>query len=264
MRLFYIPFVFFPLLVAGVLFALATQTSLGNMATALLSPETLFALGMSLGVSVLAMGLSLIIGLPTAYVLAHARFPGKFILDIFLDLPLVMTPLVAGMGLLFLFGPGLLGDAAMSVGLNILFSPSGAVLAQTFIATPIVIRNCKTAVEGLDYHFEWAGQTMGLTPFQICIHVIFPMLSHDILSAAILAWSRAMGEFGATLMVAGATRFKTETLPVAVYLNITSGETGIAVACAWLLILMGFFLLLLLKGVEKMSSRKNNLYIQEG
>ncbi len=248
---------------AGVLFALATQTSLGNMVTAFQSPETLFALGMSLVISVLAMGLSLVIGLPTAYLLAHATFPGKFLLDIFLDLPLVMTPLVAGMGLLFLFGPDLLGDAAMAVGLDILFSPAGAVLAQTFIATPIVIRNCKTAVEGLDYHFAWAGQTMGLTPLQICFHVTLPMLGPDILSSAILAWSRAMGEFGATLMVAGATRFKTETLPVAVYLNITSGETGIAVACAWLLILMGFFLLLLLKGIENVSSRKNNLYPQE-
>ena len=248
---------------AGVLFALATQTTPGDMVTALLSPETLFALRLSLVVSLTAVALSLIIGLPTAYLLAQSRFPGKFFIEIFLDLPLVMTPLVAGMGLLFLFGPELLGDAAVSAGLDILFSPSGAVAAQTFIATPIIIRNCKTAFEEQDYHYAWAGQNIGLSPFQIFVYITLPMIGHEITSSAILAWTRAMGEFGATLMVAGATRFKTETLPVAVYLNITSGETGIAVACAWLLILMGFFLLLLLKALQKASPRKNNLNLQE-
>lgn len=250
-------------MVAGVLFALSTRTSFHEIMTAFQSPETLYALRLSIMVSIMAIIISLIIGVPTGYLLAQSTFPGKSFLEIFLDLPLVMTPLVAGMGLLFLFGPALIGDAAVAAGLDILFSPSGAILAQAFIATPIIIRNCKTAFEGLDYHFGWAGQNIGLSPFQIFIHITIPMVRHDIVSAAILAWTRAMGEFGATLMVAGATRFKTETLPIAVYLNITSGETGIAVACAWLLILIGFLLLLLLKGLRKMSDRKNNLFLQE-
>ena len=263
MRLFYIPLLFFSLMVAGVLFALATQTSPADMMAAFQSSETMYALRLSIMVSITAISISMVMGIPTGYLLARSKFPGKFLFEIFLDLPLVMTPLVAGMGLLFLFGPALIGDAAVAAGLDILFSPSGAVVAQAFIATPIIIQNSKTAFEGLDYHFGWAGQNIGLNPFQIFIHITLPMVRQDIVSAAILAWTRAIGEFGATLMVAGATRFKTETLPIAVYLNITSGETGIAVACAWLLIFIGFFLLLILKSLQKAPARKGNFSIQE-
>ena len=186
-------------------------------------------------------------GIPTGYLLARRSFKGKIILDTLLDLPLAMTPLVAGVGLLFLFGQDLLGRMTTSLGIHVLFSPYGAVLAQAFIATPIMTRSSKAAFMAVNPRYEMAAQTLGLRPYQVFFRITLPMARHGILAGTILSWARAVGEFGATLMVAGATRFKTETLPIAVYLNISSGELGIALSCALLLIATGFILLLLLK-----------------
>jgi molybdate transport system permease protein len=188
---------------------------------------------------------------PAAYVLARRNFFGKAFIDILLELPLVMTPLVAGVGLLFLFGEKIMGGLLAELGIRIIFTPWGAIAAQTFIAAPIFIRSCRTAFEGLDRRYELAGQTIGLTPFQVFFLITLPLARQGILTGAMLAWARALGEFGATLMVAGATRFRTTTLPISVYLNISSGELDLALACALLLLMAGFLLLMAVKWVGR-------------
>jgi molybdate transport system permease protein len=196
--------------------------------------------------SISALLLALLLGVPTGYILARQTFRGKALLDTFLDLPLVITPLVAGVGLLFLFGKTMLGDFLMGWGINILFTPWGAIVAQTFVACPIVMRSSRAAFERVDPRYEWAAATLGMRPAEIFFRITLPLARQGVLAGTILGWTRAMGEFGATLMVAGAIRFKTETLPIAVYLNISSGELGTALSCAWLLIAAGFLLLLAL------------------
>jgi len=233
--------------VFGVLLALSAQVRMEEILRTLFAAETLFALRLSLLTSVSAVAIALFLGVPAAYILARKQFPGKFIVDTFLDIPLVMTPLVIGMGLLFLFGPELAGGALERIGVNLLFSPGGAVVAQAFIATPLMIRSCRNTFEEIDIQFDRVASTLGLRDAEIFFLILLPMARNGILSGTVLAWTRTLGEFGATLMVAGATRFRTEMLPITVYLNLTRGELSIAVTCAWILIAIGFLLLLLLK-----------------
>ncbi len=248
-RIIWIPLVILTLLVCGVLAALLLHVAPTEIVMALKSAETLFALRLSLLTSSAAVCLSLLLGVPTGYVLARRVFPGKAIIDTLLDLPLVMTPLVAGIGLLFLFGRDWLGGYLADLGLRLIFTPLGAIVAQTFIAVPIVIRASRAAFEGVNRRYELAAQTMGLASPSIFFRITLPLARRGIVTGTVLAWARALGEFGATLMVAGATRFKTATLPVSVYLNISSGELGLALASAWVLLLFAFVLLLIVKSL---------------
>jgi molybdate transport system permease protein len=246
-RLFAIPLILLSIFVLGVVFALLMPLSPGVAVRAFTSPETLFALKLSLLTSLAATAVALVLGVPAGYFLARNSFPGKAVLDTFLDLPLVMTPLIAGVGLLFLLGQDGLGGVLGRFGLHLLFTPLGAVIAQAFIAAPIVTRSSRAAFEAISPRYEWAGATLGLHPGQVFFRITLPMAGQGLLSGVVLAWARAVGEFGATLMVAGATRFRTETLPIAVYLNITSGEMDIALSAAWILMGCGFSMILLLK-----------------
>jgi len=249
----WIPLVLLTLFVCAVLAALLFHVSPAEIWQALNSRETQFAVRLSLMTSSAALLVSLALGVPSGYVLARITFPGRAIIDTLLDLPLVMTPLVAGIGLLFLFGQDWLGGSLMRLGIKIIFTPLGAIAAQVFICIPIVIRSSRAAFEGVNRRFEMAGQTLGLSSMAIFFQITLPLAWQGILTGAILAWARAMGEFGATLMIAGATRFKTATLPVSVYLNIGSGELGPALACAWILLSFGFVLLLAVKLLSRNS-----------
>jgi len=246
-HILWIPLIFITLLVCGVLAALLFHVAPAEILQALKSGETLFALRLSLATSAAAVFLSLLLGVPSGYVLARRRFPAKALIDTLLDLPLVMTPLVAGIGLLFLFGRDWLGGYLAELGIRLVFTPLGAVVAQTFIAVPIVIRSSRAAFEGVNRRYELAAQTLGLSGGAIFFRITLPLARQGIVTGTVLAWARALGEFGATLMIAGATRFKTATLPVSVYLNISSGALGLALAGAWLLLLFAFLLLLAVK-----------------
>jgi molybdate transport system permease protein len=243
------PVVLLGLLILGVLFGLISHVSPWKILTTLKNPETLFALRLTLATSGAATLLATLLGVPAGYYLARYPFRGKVLVDTLIDLPMTLTPLVVGVGLLFLLGNDLVAGATRTLGIQLLFTPLGAVLAQTFIAAPIMTRAGKSAFAAVDCRYEKAAQTLGLRPWQVFVRISLPIALPMILSGVVLSWARTVGEFGATLMVAGATRFRTETLPIAVYLNISSGELGIALACAWLLILTGFLVLLLLKWI---------------
>ncbi|BBO93409.1 ABC transporter permease [Desulfosarcina ovata] len=237
------------LLIVGVLAGLLVQLPFSRILTTLTSAEIRFALRLTLLTSLLATVIALFLGVPTGYFLARQAFPGKALVDTLIDLPMTMTPLVAGVGLLFLLGNDTVRQVLDRMGIQLLFTPWGAVLAQVLIAAPIMTRTSRSAFGALDCRFEQAAQTLGLKPWQVFLRISLPMARPVILSGLVLCWARAVGEFGATLMVAGATRFRTETLPIAVYLNISSGEMGIALVCAWLLIMTGFLVLLAMRWI---------------
>lgn len=236
------------LLVAGAVGGLLSQLPLGGLTEALTRPETLFALGLSLRTSLISLALSLVIGVPAAHLLARQSFPGKSLLETVLDIPLVTPPLVAGVGLLFMLGRDSPVHAALAtLGIEILFTQAAIILAQTYVALAIVVRTARAAFCEVDADYGRIALTLGLAPLWAFLLVEVPMAARGLVAAAILGWARALGEFGATLMVAGATRMRTETLPMAVYLNIASGETGLAVACAILLLAIAFCLLLFVR-----------------
>ena len=243
-RVLIAPLLFFVLLVGGVIAALWMRVSWAELIAAFRHPETLYALRFSVAISCGAMAAAIAIGVPAAYFLARRRFPGQAVLETLLDIPLVMPPLIAGVGLLFLLGRDMLGEPLAHLGIRLVLTPWGALVAQAFVATPIVIRGARAAFEAVEPGYEETALTLGLSALTVFLRVNLPLAGRGIASALILAWARTMGEFGATLMVAGATRFRTETLPIAVYLNISSGELGIAVSCALVLLGAAFLLLI--------------------
>ncbi len=235
------------LLIAGVMAGLLSLLPFARLPAILLSGEVVFALKLTLFSSFSAVFIGSLLGLPSGYFLARCDFKGKAVVETLIDLPMAMPPLVAGVGLLLLLGNEMVQKVLAVLGVELLFSPAGAILAQVFITAPIMTRTCRSAFTAVDFRYEQAAQTLGLSPSQVFLRVALPLARPTILSGIVLCWARAVGEFGATLMVAGATRFKTETLPIAVYLNISSGELGIALVCAWLLIMTGVVVLFFLR-----------------
>lgn len=242
-----VPLAVVVLAVAGVTGALAFRLSGARLAEVLVSAETLFALRMSFVTSLAAMAMAFVLALPAGYLLARREFPGRRLVETLIDLPMIMPPLVAGLGLLFLFGRRGLGGTLAGLGIDVLFTPLGVVLAQSFVATTVLLRAATAAFSGIDDRAGEVAATLGAAPGDVFRTVELPLALPAILSGAVIAWARTLGEFGATLLLAGATRFKTETLPIAVYLNIATGETEVAVGCALILLAMAFLLLMALR-----------------
>ncbi|UCQ15535.1 ABC transporter permease subunit [Edwardsiella piscicida] len=230
-------------LIVGSLAALLGQIDIAMLAALLRDPEIRFALGLSLSTALLSLALACLIALPAAWAMVRVPLPGKRWLNLLLDLPMVTPPLVTGIGLLLLLGhQGPLGGWLPGLAQR-LFSPLGIVIAQTYVATAILLRSAGAALASIDRAWLETAHNLGLAPLATFLLVEIPLVWRALVSGA-------LGEFGATLMLAGATRMKTETLPIAVYLNIAGGDFSAAVGCALLLILLAFALLLLLHGVR--------------
>ncbi|MBE2898387.1 ABC transporter permease subunit [Pasteurellaceae bacterium 20609_3] len=243
LRLALLPLLTLLVVVLGSIAALLAQLNGEFLWQSLTDKEMHFALCMSLGTSLLSLCLAVVIAVPSAWLMSQVRLPFARVLDTLLDLPMVLPPLVTGLGLLLLFNSqGILGHWVPLLS-EVIFSPLGIVVAQTYVASAIMLRNARGAFATLDHGFRQTAFNLGLTPWQTLLKIELPMCWKPLLCGAILAWSRAIGEFGATLMLAGATRFKTETLPMAVYLNISSGDFELAIGAALWLLLIGLVLL---------------------
>lgn len=246
-----LPLAIVTLAILAVVLGLGARLSPDELLSALRDPETLFALRMSLVTSLISLAIAILLGVPAAYLLARRKWRGMAVIDTLLDLPLVMPPLVAGLGLLFVIGRQSPVPPLVRLGAELLFSPAGIVLAQSFVATTIVLRSAKAAFAAVDPGYRSVAGTLGLSPARVLLSIDLPLAAGGIAAGAVLAWARALGEFGATLMVAGATRLHTETLPMAIYLNIATGETEVAVACALVLLATASLLLLAIRGLSR-------------
>ena len=192
--------------------------------------STWTALSLSLTVALWATGICLVTGTATGYLLARARFPGKDVLDAVLTLPMVMPPTVLGYYLLVLLGRrGPLGAWLQNqFGINLIFTWQGAVIASAVVAFPLVFKAARAAFEVVDPQLEKAGRTLGVSEAAIFFRVTLPLAWRGILSGALLAFARSMGEFGATLMVAGSIPGKTQTLSISVYEAVQAGQDDAA------------------------------------
>lgn len=211
---------------------------LGGLLSNVADPEIVFAIRLSLLTSVTATLICLLFALPAAYGLVRFRIPGKKGIQILLNIPIALPPLVSGVALLMLFATTPLGETLARWGLQFVFSVRGIILAQFFIITPYMIRILKAAFEDIDPRLEFVARTLGCTQWQAFYKVTLPIAKNGILAALVISWSRAIGEFGCALMVAGATRLVTETLPVALYLNMSIGNLDTAMGAATWLILI--------------------------
>jgi molybdate transport system permease protein len=196
------------------------------------------ALRLSIVVSVLAALLSVLLGAPLGWVLARASFPGRSVLRAIVILPLVLPPVVAGIGLLMALGRrGLVGRFLYSAGIQLTFSTAGAVVAATFVSMPLVVIAVEAGLRSLDERVEDAAATLGAGPGFRMRHVVLPLVRPQLVAGAVLAWARALGEFGATITFAGNLQGRTQTLPLAVF-EARQTDPGAAILMSLLLVMV--------------------------
>jgi len=190
----------------------------------------LIALGLSLKVALWATLIDLVLGVGFGYLLARGRFIGRDLLDALLTLPMVMPPTVLGYYLLVLIGRnGPIGHwLQQHFGINLIFTWQGAVIAAAVVAFPLVLKGARSAFEAVDVQLEQAARVLGVPPIGVFLRVSLPLAWRGVLAGTLLAFARSMGEFGATLMVAGSIPGKTQTLSIAVYEAVQAGQDDTA------------------------------------
>ena len=218
-----IAFVGFAFLVLP-LVGLVLQVPWPNLGADLATPEATSALRLSLVCSLWATALAVLFGVPIAWVLARVEFPGRSIARALVLLPMVLPPVVGGVGLFYALGrDGLIGRYLFGwFGIQLTFSTAGAVVAETFVALPFLVITVEAALRSMDRRYEDAAATLGAKPFTVARRITLPLIMPGLIAGAALAWARALGEFGATITFAGNISGRTQTTPLAVYLLLES------------------------------------------
>ncbi|GCF06826.1 molybdate ABC transporter permease [Dictyobacter arantiisoli] len=213
----------------------------------LLQPDIFQSLQLSVVTTTISTLLTILFGLPVAYLLVRTRFRGQAVLETLVTLPTVLPPVVAGVALLLSFGRmGLIGHYLDLVGITIPFTTVAVVMAQIFIAAPFFINSTKAGLEQLDRRYELAAYTLRASPFYTFWHVVLPLIRPALLSGIGLSWARALGEFGATITFAGNFPGTTQTMPIAVYIA-SESDLDKSIALAVVLLAVSFGLLLTLR-----------------
>ena len=216
------------------------------------------ALYLSLGTTIIALIIIILLGTPVAYWLAKSHFWGNRVVRVLIQMPIVSPPAVAGVGLLLIFGRiGWLGSTLSFFGLSFSFNIQAVIMAQVFISAPFYISSAMQAFETIDEKFLAVSRTLGVSRWKTFWRVSIPLSSAGLLTGAALSWGRALGEFGATMMFAGNLPGKTQTLPLAIYTAMQS-DNKVAIAMSALLLFISFVLLLLVVLIGRMSNFTQN------
>ena len=212
----------------------------------LTGPPVLQAVRLTVVTSVISLAIVVVVGTPFALLLARRRTMLLRVIDAFVELPIVLPPVVAGVAMLMAFGrQGLLGPALSAVGITLPFTTAAVVFAQVFVAAPFYIRAARIGFAGVDPAYEEVSQTLGVSPWATFRRLTLPMAAPSLLTGMTLAWARAVSEFGATIMFAGNLTGRTQTMPLAIMTAMES-SLGAALALAVLLLAMSALALALL------------------
>jgi molybdate transport system permease protein len=228
--------------------ALVVRAPWGHLGPALSGSDATQALILSLWTASLTTAISLVIGVPLAWVLARTRFPGQRLLRALVTLPLVLPPVVGGVALLLALGrTGIVGRYLNSwFGITIPFTPIAVVMAETFVAMPFLIITVEGALRSADQGFEEAAATLGAKRMTVFLRVTVPMIAPSLGAGAVLCWARALGEFGATITFAGSFPGQTETMPIAVYYALQT-DPNAAIALSLVLLVVSVVVLVSLR-----------------
>jgi molybdate transport system permease protein len=239
---------------AGVLFialplvALASRVQWGSFVDLVTSESSLAALRLSLRTSAMSALLCVLLGVPMALVLARTSFRGQAVVRSLVLLPLVLPPVVGGIALLYTFGRrGLLGDSMEVLGLQIAFSTTAVVLAQTFVALPFMVVSLEGTLRTAGEHYEVVAATLGARPTTVLRRVTLPLVLPGLAAGAVLSFARALGEFGATITFAGSLEGVTRTLPLEIYLQ-RETDPDAAVALSLVLVVVAIAVIALVRG----------------
>jgi molybdate transport system permease protein len=215
------------------------------------SDQAFKALQISLTTSSITTMAAILFGTPLAYMLARWKFRHKSGLEILLDLPIVLPPSVAGLALLITFGRrGLFGPALDILDISLPFTTAAVILAQVFVAAPLYIRSARIGFSQIDEQLEEAAYVEGANHWQLFWEVLIPLAGRSLASGAILTWTRALGEFGATILFAGNLEGITQTMPMAIYLGFEQ-NIGVALALSVVLIFVSSVLLSITKKLDR-------------
>jgi len=227
------------------LLGLLQQTPWRHLAGALAAPPVRVALRLSLVCSLGAVAISLLLGVPLAFLLARVPFPGRNLVRALTTLPMVLPPVVGGVALLLAFGRrGLAGQwLDRAFGITLPFTTAGAILAEAFVAMPFLIITTEAGLRAMDRRYEDAAATLGAGRWMRFRRVTLPLIAPSLGAGAALCWARALGEFGATITFAGNLPGTTQTMPLAVYIAL---ETNLQAAIALSLVLLVISLALLI------------------
>ena len=208
-----------------------------HLGEAVSSEEVLFSLRMSVVTSTISTTLCLALALPTSYALTRTNMPFKRAAETLMQLTMSLPYILLGFALLLMFSSPA-GKALKDAGFAVVFQPTGIVFAQLIVNLPFSIRMVRTAFGDVSPRMEFVAKTLGASSFDTFRTIIVPVCRNAIISTFVLTWARGMGEFGATLMLVGVTRMRTETLPGSVYLSISTGNTDTAMATAMIMLLV--------------------------
>lgn len=225
-----------------------------HLKEALASEEIRFAIGLSLYTSTISTLICVALAIPCGYTLSRKKLPYTSIMQGIVELPLSLPYLVLGMALLILFSTPV-GKALRDMGFPVVFDTNGIIIAQLTVNLPFSIRIIRTEMAKIDPRVDFLAGTLGASKNQRFWTITLPACRIGILLAGVLVWARALGEFGATLMLVGVTRMKTETLPGSIFLNVSTGETGKAMAAAMIMLMFSAVAL----GVTSMCNNKLKL-----
>jgi molybdate transport system permease protein len=235
--------IYFPALIGALfvtvpLVAILLSIDWPNFLALVTSESSLAALVLSLKTAAASTAVCVVVGIPMATVLARARFPGQSVLRALVLLPLVLPPVVGGIALLYTFGrQGLLGQHLDAFGIQIAFSTTAVILAQSFVSLPFLVVSLEGALRSAGSQYESIAATLGARPTTVLRTVTLPLVLPGLMSGAVLAFARSLGEFGATLTFAGSLQGVTRTLPLEIYLQ-RETDPDAAVALSLLLIVV--------------------------
>jgi molybdate transport system permease protein len=240
------------LLYTGLILSLLLYKSKEGFFEILLSKEVLFSIKLSLFTATLTTIISVIFAIPSSYILSRWDFFLKNIVDTIIDIPIVISPIAIGAALLILFNTGV----GMFIERNIVefvFKWPGIILAQGVIVTAMSIRLLKSTFDNIPVRYENVARTLGCTRAQAFFKITLPLANNGIIASIILSWARAVGEFGATVTLVGATKMKTETLPISIFLALSVADIEKAVT---LLLILIFISIIILLTVKKLSGSR--------
>jgi sulfate/thiosulfate transport system permease protein len=220
-------------------------------------PRTVAALRVSFGLSLLAALINAVFGSIVAWVLVRYEFPGRKLLDAFIDLPFALPTAVAGIALTAIYAPrGWVGQFASLVGLKIAYTPLGILIALVFIGLPFIVRTVQPVLEDLDREVEEAAATLGAGRGRVILRVVMPVLVPPLLTGFALAFARAVGEYGSVIFIAGNIPYVSEIAPLLIVIRLNEFDYAGATAIATIMLAISFLLLLLINLLQTWTRRR--------
>jgi len=223
--------------VTSLLYAQLQYAGGATILATLLDKDVLTSIWLSFYVSVVAAVLAAFVAIPLGFTLSRWKFRGKFVIEGLLVIPILMSPMALGVSLLLVFKTPM-GEFVEDHIMRFVFEPSGMILAQFIVALSLETLIAKSTFDNINVRLEQVARFLGSTPFQTFRYVTLPLARNGLITGLILGWARAIGDFGATSMIAGAVKGKTETMPVSIYLNMASVSLNKAVGLSIVLTLV--------------------------